>query len=75
MRLFWSLLIATALWAQTPNPVQWTVTAVAAKAEAGALIRLKLAAAIEPGWHLYSVTSPVTATATKITAPFEVGRT
>ena len=74
MRLFWSLLIANALWAQTPNPVQWTVTAVAAKAEAGASIRLKLTAAIESGWHLYSVTSPVTATATKITAPFEVSR-
>jgi len=75
MRLFWSFLFASALWAQTPNPVQWTVTAVAAKAEAGSPIRLKLAAAIEPGWHLYSITSPVTATATKITAPFEVTRT
>ncbi len=75
MRLFWSILFAGALWAQTPNPVRWTVTAVAAKAEAGAPIRLKLAAAIEPGWHLYSITSPVTATATKITAPFAVSRT
>ncbi len=75
MRLIWSVLFAGALWAQTPNPVQWTVTAVAAKAEAGASIRLKLAAAIEPGWHLYSITSPVTATATKITAPFAVSRT
>ena len=75
MRLIWSVLFAGAVWAQTPNPVQWTVTAVAAKAEAGASIRLKLAAAIEPGWHLYSITSPVTATATKITAPFAVSRT
>jgi len=75
MRLYLPILFASALWAQTPNPVQWTVTAVAAKAEAGAPIRMKLVAAIEPGWHLYSVTSPVTATATKITAPFEVSRT
>jgi thiol:disulfide interchange protein len=75
MRLLWLLFALCPLLAQTPNPVQWTVTATAAKAEPGAAIRMKLAATIEPGWHLYSVTSPVTATATKITAPFAVTAT
>ena len=75
MRSLWLFLLAASLWGQTPNPVQWTVTATAAKAEPGAAIRLKAVAAIEPGWHLYSVTSPVTATATKFTAPFELKQT
>lgn len=75
MRSFWLFLIAASLCGQTPNPVQWTVTATVAKAEAGAAVRMKVAAVIEPGWHLYSVTSPVTATATKFTAPFEVKQT
>lgn len=75
MRALWLSLLAASLWGQSPTPVQWTVTATAAKAEAGAPVRLQAKAVIEPGWHLYSVTSPVTATATKFTPPFSLART
>jgi thiol:disulfide interchange protein len=75
MRALWLVLTAVGLAAQTPNPVQWTVTATTAKAEPGAPVRLQAKAVIEPGWHLYSVTSPVTATATKFTAPFALKQT
>ena len=75
MRALWLVLTAAGLAAQTPNPVQWTVTATTAKAEPGAPVRLQAKAVIEPGWHLYSVTSPVTATATKFTAPFALKQT
>ena len=44
--------------AQKYDPVQWTLTADTSKAPPGATVPLKLTATIEPGWHLYSITTP-----------------
>lgn len=60
------LLAGLALAQQTA--VQFTLTPEQSSAAPGKPIRLRLEATIEPGWHLYSVTSPVTATATRIVA-------
>jgi thiol:disulfide interchange protein len=40
------------------DPVQWELTAANAKAPAGSSVALKLTAKLEPGWHLYSLTTP-----------------
>ena len=53
-----SFLAAAASLAQKYDPVQWTLTADATKAPPGATVPLKLTATIEPGWHLYSITTP-----------------
>ena len=50
---------ASSAQAQTPTPVQWTATAVAAptgKSLPKGTRAVKLVAAIEPGWHIYSIT-------------------
>ena len=52
------LLLAASLNAQKVDPVQWTLTADSAKAAPGATVPLKLTAKIDPGWHLYSLTTP-----------------
>ena len=44
--------------AQSPDPVQWSMTSSAEVARAGATMPLRLTAKIEPGWHLYSLTIP-----------------
>jgi thiol:disulfide interchange protein DsbD len=49
-------LLASGLLAQTPDPVQWTLSSDAAKASPGATVPLRLTAKIDPGWHLYSLT-------------------
>lgn len=72
MRYAWlalAPLLLRSLSAQTPTPVQWTISAEPQTVRPGSEIRLKVAAKIEPGWHLYSVTSPVTPTATKFLLP------
>jgi len=40
------------------NPVVWTVSPPAHLAAAGTTIRVKLTAAIQPGWHLYALDQP-----------------
>jgi thiol:disulfide interchange protein len=40
------------------DPVQWELSADNAKAPAGSFVTLKLTAKLEPGWHLYSLTTP-----------------
>lgn len=64
-------LLAAALLPAQENPVQFSLSTEppAAKAAPGQAVRLRLDAAIEKGWHLYSITSPVVPTATKITLP------
>ncbi len=52
------LLLASTLIAQKLDPVQWTLTSDVAKAPAGSTVPLKLTAKLEPGWHLYSLTTP-----------------
>jgi thiol:disulfide interchange protein len=61
------LLLAATVFAQQ-NPVQFTLEPEQAKVAPGKPVRLRLSAAIEKGWHLYSITSPVTPTATRIVA-------
>lgn len=55
--------------AQTQQPVTWSASVTPAKAAPGQSVRITLSAKIDAGWHLYSVTSPVTATATKFSVP------
>ena len=50
------------------NAVQFTLEPETPKVAPGKPVRLRLSAAIEKGWHLYSVTSPVAPTATRIVA-------
>src|SRR5438067_2774530 len=58
-RIFFIALLAAAnLAAQKLDPVQWTLTTDAAKARPGSTVPLKLTAKIDPGWHLYSLTTP-----------------
>ena len=45
-------------FAQKLDPVQWTLTADQAKAGKGGQAILRLTATIQPGWHLYSPTTP-----------------
>jgi len=41
------------------DPVRWTIVDAARQSvEHGAVVKVKLAAAIEPGWHLYSIDQP-----------------
>jgi len=61
------LLLAVVAFAQQ-NAVQFTLEPEQPKVAPGKSVRLKLSAAIEKGWHLYSITSPVTPTATRIVA-------
>src|ERR1700676_22457 len=52
------VLFASPLLAQKLDPVQWTLTSDVTKAPPGSTIPLKLTAKLEPGWHLYSLTTP-----------------
>src|SRR6202162_766721 len=40
------------------DPVKWTLTFESKSAPAGSHVLAKFAAKIEPGWHLYSLTTP-----------------
>src|SRR5579883_3150685 len=40
------------------DPVQWQLSADPARAPAGATVALRLTAKLDPGWHLYSLTTP-----------------
>ena len=51
-------LFASSLPAQKLDPVQWTLTSDVTKAPPGSIVPLKLTAKLEPGWHLYSLTTP-----------------
>lgn len=48
----------TPLFAQKLDPVQWTLTSDQAKAAPGSKLGARLIAKLEPGWHLYSPTTP-----------------
>src|SRR5580700_6450315 len=57
---FWvtGVLLVSSAFAQAQDPVQWTLASDTAKAAPGAKVVLKLTAALEDGWHLYSLTTP-----------------
>ena len=55
-KLVWLALLASALSAAPPDPVSWKVVESPARpVKAGARFTLKLAAEIQPGWHMYSM--------------------
>ncbi len=58
LRLSAFLLLAWALPAQKLDPVQWKAEAMPAAAAPGGSVLIKVTATIEPGWHLYSLTTP-----------------
>ena len=49
---------SAAVHAQRLDPIQWSLTAEAAKAPAGSSVPLHLRATFQEGWHLYSLTTP-----------------
>ena len=57
-RLFFAFLLSIAFaFAQKLDPVQWKAEAPLAAAP-GSTVLIKATAIIEPGWHLYSLTTP-----------------
>ena len=58
-RLFFAAALLGAVTLQAKeDPVQWTLSAKTANAAPGQKAWLELQATIEPGWHLYSPTTP-----------------
>jgi hypothetical protein len=51
MRALWPLLMAVSLWAQSAAPIRWKIAGVSK----GPAVKVKLAAEIAEGWHLYSL--------------------
>jgi cytochrome c biogenesis DsbD-like protein len=51
-------LLASALEAQTPTRVQWSARAPVQPVEPNATIHVTVVAAIDSGWHIYSLTQP-----------------
>jgi thiol:disulfide interchange protein DsbD len=56
-RILW-LLVLPLLATAKEDPVQWALTAKTAQAAPGGKVYFNLTATIEPGWHLYSPTTP-----------------
>jgi thiol:disulfide interchange protein DsbD len=54
-KLFFAGVMATWLAAAPADPVAWKLTPPAAPVKAGARFNVKLLAAVEDGWHLYSL--------------------
>jgi thiol:disulfide interchange protein len=52
------LLAVSSLPAQRLNPIQWTLSVEPDKAAPGGTIQAKLKGILEPGWHIYSPTTP-----------------
>ncbi|MEB2360656.1 MAG: thioredoxin family protein [Bryobacterales bacterium] len=53
-------------FAQKLNPVQWSLTLEPSSAPPGGQVALRLTAAMDAGWHLYSLTTPRPPIATTI---------
>jgi thiol:disulfide interchange protein len=51
-------LAVAALFGAAQDPVQWTLTLDSKSAPPGSHVLARLTAKIEPGWHLYSITTP-----------------
>jgi len=50
--------LAASAFGQRLDPVQWTLTSDTQSAPAGSAVSLHLKATLQPGWHLYSLTTP-----------------
>src|SRR5260370_26499843 len=57
-RLFAAFFLALVAAFGAQDPVQWTLTFEPKSAAPGSHVLAKFAAKIEPGWHLYSLTTP-----------------
>jgi len=60
-------LLAAPLFGKAPDPVNWTLTFDTPSAAPGSHVLARLAAKIDPGWHLYSLTTPRPPIATTVT--------
>src|SRR5688500_13813859 len=55
------ILLLAASWpaaAQDPNPVSWRASLSPSAVSPGSAATIRVAASIDPGWHVYSVTQP-----------------
>ena len=52
------LFLCGGAFAQAPDPVQWTLTLKPDAVKPGGKTLATLTATIQPGWHLYSLTTP-----------------
>ena len=55
---FGAVLAAVAAYGQKLDPVQWALSSAVTSAPPGSTVPLHLAAKIDEGWHLYSLTTP-----------------
>jgi thiol:disulfide interchange protein DsbD len=55
--LAFAVLATTAAWA-AEDPVQWSLTPEQSSVAPGGAVLVRLTATLEPGWHLYSPTTP-----------------
>jgi len=62
--LLFLLLTATASWAGTPRPVHFTASVSPSPARAGEVVTVTVHAAVDAGWHVYSVVPAATGPAT-----------
>ena len=73
------LLLTTAAWAGTPLPAHFTASVSPSPARVGEVVTVTVKAAIDPGWHVYSVvpaaTGPATTTITSWDGGTPVGPT
>lgn len=51
-------LVSSACFGQQLDPVQWSLSSDVQRVRPGDSIAFQLTATIEPGWHLYSLTTP-----------------
>jgi len=58
LALLLSLAAGRTLWPQPLNPVHWSLSVEPRVARPGSRILARLAARMDPGWHLYSLTTP-----------------
>src|ERR1700680_1937816 len=63
------IVIAATTFAQGLDPVKWSLTVDPPKAPPGAKILARLTATIEPGWHLYGLSTPPPSRPTTIKLP------
>lgn len=56
--LFAFTLVGSTCFGQRLDPVQWSLQSDLDRLPPGAPISLRLTATVEPGWHLYSLTTP-----------------
>ncbi len=61
-----ALSIAVPALAQKLDPVQWSVVDAPTKVTPGSTLALKIKAKLDPGWHIYSLTTPPPPIATTV---------